>query len=293
MLYDWLIAPFADYAFMQRALVGTWAMALGATPFGVFLLLRRMSLVGDAMAHAILPGVAIGYLLAGLSLTAMTLGGLVAGIVIAILTGLVARLTRLPEDASLAAFYLVSLALGVLIISSRGSNVDLVHVLFGSVLALNNAALLLVAGIATLSLLTLAVLYRPLVLECLDSAYCRSVSTFGVWTPVVFLVMVVLNLVGGFHALGTLMAVGIMILPAVIARFWTQQLSMMLAFAVAVAMLCSWLGLLMSFHFDLPSGPTIILNLGVVYIVSALYGLRKQYASYTCPTVFSSMKEKT
>lgn len=277
MLYDWLFAPFADYVFMQRALVGTWAMALGASPFGVFLLLRRMSLVGDAMAHAILPGVAVGYLLAGLSLTAMTLGGLVAGMVVAILTGLVARLTRLPEDASLAAFYLLSLALGVLIISSKGSNVDLVHVLFGSVLALNNAALLLVAGIASLSLLTLAVLYRPLVLECLDSAYCRSVSTFGAWTPVVFLVMVVLNLVGGFHALGTLMAVGIMILPAVIARFWTQQLGSMLAFAVAVAMLCSWLGLLMSFHFDLPSGPTIILNLGVVYIASALYGLRKQY----------------
>ncbi|EIJ33609.1 metal ABC transporter permease [Thiothrix nivea] len=277
MLYDWLFAPFADYVFMQRALVGTWAMALGATPFGVFLLLRRMSLVGDAMAHAILPGVAVGYLLAGLSLTAMTLGGLVAGMVVAILTGLVARLTRLPEDASLAAFYLLSLALGVLIISSKGSNVDLVHVLFGSVLALNNAALLLVAGIASLSLLTLAVLYRPLVLECLDSAYCRSVSTFGVWTPVVFLVMVVLNLVGGFHALGTLMAVGIMILPAVIARFWTQRLGTMLAVAIAVAMLCSWLGLLMSFHFDLPSGPTIILNLGVVYIASALYGLRKQY----------------
>ncbi|QQZ27635.1 metal ABC transporter permease [Thiothrix subterranea] len=276
MLYDLLFAPFTDYVFMQRALVGTWAMALGATPFGVFLLLRRMSLVGDAMAHAILPGIAVGYLLAGLSLTAMTLGGLVAGVVVAVLTSLVTRLTRLPEDASLAAFYLVSLALGVLIISSKGSSVDLVHVLFGSVLALNNAALLLVAGIATLSMLTLAVLYRPLVLECFDSAYCRSVSTFGGWTPVVFLTMVVLNLVGGFHALGTLMAVGIMILPAVIARLWTQQLGTMLALAVAVAMLCSWFGLLMSYHFDLPSGPTIILSLGGVYILSALLVLRPQ-----------------
>ncbi|HRJ52540.1 MAG TPA: metal ABC transporter permease [Candidatus Thiothrix moscowensis] len=276
MLYDLLFAPFADYVFMQRALVGTWAMALGATPFGVFLLLRRMSLVGDAMAHAILPGIAVGYLLAGLSLTAMTLGGLVVGMVVAVLTSMVTRLTRLPEDASLAAFYLVSLALGVLIISSKGSSVDLVHVLFGSVLALNNAALLLVASIATLSMLTLAVLYRPLVLECFDSAYCRSVSTFGVWTPVVFLVMVVLNLVGGFHALGTLMAVGIMILPAVVARLWTQQLGTMLALAVTVAMLCSWLGLLMSFHFDLPSGPTIILSLGGMYILSALFALRPQ-----------------
>ncbi|TXH66274.1 MAG: metal ABC transporter permease [Thiothrix sp.] len=276
MLYEWFLAPFVDYAFMQRALVGTWAMALGASPLGVFLLLRRMSLVGDAMAHAILPGIAVGYLLAGLSLTAMTLGGLLAGITIAALTTVVARFTRLPEDASLAAIYLTSLAVGVLLISSQGSSVDLVHVLFGSVLALNDAALLLVAGIATLSLFTLAILYRPLVLECFDSAYCRSVSRLGAWIPMVFLVMVVLNLVGGFHALGTLMAVGILILPAVIARFWTQQLDTMLMLAVGVAILCSWLGLLQSFHFDLPSGPTIILNLGVFYLLSVLWRLRPQ-----------------
>lgn len=274
MLYDWLIAPFADYVFMQRALVGTWAMALGASPLGVFLLLRRMTLVGDAMAHAILPGVAIGYLVAGLSLSAMTLGGLLTGMVVAVLTSVVARLTRLSEDASLAAFYLVSLALGVLIISSQGSSVDLIHVLFGSVLALNNAALLLVAGIATISLFTLAVLYRPLVLECFDPAYCRAVSRLGTWMPAIFLILVVLNLVGGFHALGTLMAVGMMILPAIIARFWTQALDRMLVLAVLIALLCAWLGLLLSFYFDLPSGPTIILSLGLIYLLSVLVMLR-------------------
>lgn len=271
MLYDLLFAPFIDYTFMQRALIGSWAMSLGAAPFGVFLVLRRMSLVGDAMAHAILPGVAIGYLIGGLSLVAMTLGGLVAGVVVAILTGFVSRITRLPEDASLAAFYLLSLSVGVLIISGRGNSIDLVHVLFGSVLALDNAALLLVSMITTISLLTLAALYRPLVVECLDSAYCRSVSTFGSWTPIVFLIMIVLNLVGGFHALGTLLAVGIMVLPAVIARFWgKQQLGLMLVIAVISAMLCSWVGLLLSFHFDLPSGPAIILCLGSLYVFSAL-----------------------
>ncbi|HPE61020.1 MAG: metal ABC transporter permease [Thiothrix sp.] len=293
MLYEWLLAPFVDYIFMQRALVGIWALALGATPFGVFLVLRRMSLVGDAMSHAILPGVAVGYLLAGLSLGAMTLGGFIAGMLVALLTGLVARLTRSPEESSLAAFYLLSLALGVLIISSRGSNVDLVHVLFGSVLALNNAALLLVAGISTFSLLILAVLYRPLVLECLDPAYCRAVSPLGLWTPVVFLVMVVLNLVGGFHALGTLMAVGIMILPAVIARFWAWQLGSMLTVAVSVAMLCGWLGLLLSFHFDLPSGPTIILSLGGVYVLSALFTVHRRLGrlNHLQPAIHS-IKEK-
>src|SRR3954447_20317064 len=138
MLYDTLIAPFVEFAFMRRALVGTIALALGAGPVGVFLMLRRMSLVGDAMAHAILPGAAIGFLLSGLSLFAMTTGGLIAGFVVAVLAGLVARTTELKEDASLAAFFLLSLALGVTIVSLRGSNVDLLHFLFGSVLALDD-----------------------------------------------------------------------------------------------------------------------------------------------------------
>src|SRR6188472_1147237 len=122
MLYDALIAPFAEFEFMRRALVGSVALALGAGPVGVILMLRRMALTGDAMAHAILPGAAVGFLVAGLSLPAMTVGGLVAGFAVALLSGAVARFTALREDAALAAFYLISLALGVMIVSMRGSN---------------------------------------------------------------------------------------------------------------------------------------------------------------------------
>src|SRR5512140_2859175 len=168
VLYDHLIAPFVEFAFMRRALVGALALALGAGPIGVFLMLRRMSLVGDAMAHAILPGAAIGFLLSGLNLFAMTTGGLIAGFTVAILAGAVARSTGLKEDASLATFYLVSLALGVTIVSIRGTNIDLLHVLFGSVLALDDPTLLLIATNATITLVVLALIYRPLVLECVD-----------------------------------------------------------------------------------------------------------------------------
>ena len=141
--------PFAEFEFMRRALAGTLALALGAGPIGVFLMLRRMSLVGDAMAHAILPGAAVGFLVSGLNLFAMTAGGLIAGCVVALLTGLVARMTELKEDAALATFYLLSLALGVTIVSMKGTNIDLLHVLFGSVLALDDQTLLLIAGNAT------------------------------------------------------------------------------------------------------------------------------------------------
>src|SRR5271154_6668627 len=175
MLYDILIAPFVDFAFMRRALVGTFALAFGAAPVGVLLMLRRMSLIGDAMAHAILPGAAIGFLIAGLSLFAMATGGLIAGFLIAIGAGLIARATPLKEDASLAAFFLVALALGVTIVSVKGSNVDLMNFLFGSVLAVDDPALLLIVGITSVSLVSLALIWRPLVLECVDPGFLRSV----------------------------------------------------------------------------------------------------------------------
>jgi zinc/manganese transport system permease protein len=272
VIWDALFAPFAEFGFMRRALLGCFAIAVGATPVGVFLMLRRMSLTGDAMAHAILPGAAIGYLVAGLSLGAMTIGGLIAGMVVAIGSGLVSRMTALKEDASLAAFYLISLALGVLIVSTRGSNVDLMHVLFGTVLALDDAALMLLCGIASLSVLTIALLFRPLVLECADPHFLRSVSGLSAVTHFVFLGLVVMNLVAGFHALGTLMAVGIMILPAAAARFWTTSIGGLILGAALVAGVSSICGLLLSYHHSLPSGPAIILVAGILYAFSVLFG---------------------
>src|SRR6516225_4279507 len=206
MLNDIFIAPFTEFEFMRRALAGALALALGAGPIGVFLMLRRMSLVGDAMAHAILPGAAVGFLLSGLNLFAMTAGGLIAGFVVAVLTGLVARTTELKEDAALATFYLLSLAVGVTIISLKslkGTNIDLLHVLFGNVLALDDQTLLLIAANATITLIVLALIYRPLVIECVDPGFMRAVSSAGGPAHLAFLVLVVVNLVSGFHALGT------------------------------------------------------------------------------------------
>jgi zinc/manganese transport system permease protein len=271
-MYEHLVAPFAEFEFMRRALVGTTALALGAGPVGVFLMLRRMSLVGDAMAHAILPGAAVGFLLSGLNLFAMTAGGLVAGFVVALLAGLVARATELKEDASLAAFYLVSLALGVMIVSIKGTNVDLLHVLFGTVLALDDATLLLLAAIATVSLVVLAIVYRPLVLECVDPNFLRSVSPAGAPAHIVFLALVVMNLVGGFHALGTLLAVGIMMLPAAAARFWARDITAIIVLATAMGIISGYAGLLLSFHAGVPSGPAIILVAGAFYAFSVLFG---------------------
>jgi len=268
-----LFSPFSEYVFMQRALIGSLAVCLGAVPVGIFMTLRRMSLTGDAMSHAILPGAAIAYLLTGFSLIGLSLGGLVAGLVVAALAGWVARTTHLKEDTSLAAFCLISLALGVLIISLERSSVDLFHILFGNILALDNAALWLLASIGSISLLLMAFLYRPLVIECVDPSFLRrsgrasSIAHYG------FLFLMVINLVAGFHALGTLMAIGIMILPAAAARFWAKTLDGILIVSVLMSFAGCYAGLLLSYYFDFPAGPAIVLSLGVVYTTSLFIGV--------------------
>ncbi|MFO1234177.1 MAG: metal ABC transporter permease [Rivihabitans pingtungensis] len=270
-LYTLLVQPFIEFGFMRRGLVGCLALALGCGPIGLFLVMRRMSLMGDALSHAVLPGAAIGFIFAGLSLPAMGLGGFVAGISVALIAGLVSRFTSVREDASFAAFYLLALSVGVLLVSKYGSNVDLSHILFGTVLAVDDAALLLVASIASLTLLTLAVIYRPLLLESYDPAFLQSVGASGGVYHLIFLVLVVLNLVAGFQALGTLMAVGLMMLPAITARLWAQSVGGMLLTAITLALGSGLGGLLCSYHFDLPSGPAIILFAGSLYLLSLLF----------------------
>lgn len=272
--YDLFLAPFVEFEFMRRALVGTVILSLSACPVGVFLMLRRMSLSGDAMAHAILPGAAVGFLVSGLQLLPMTFGGLIAGVLVALLSGAVSRSTIQKEDASLAAFYLISLALGVLLVSMRGSSIDLMHVLFGTVLALNDQALYLIGGIATITVIALALVWRALVAECMDPVFLRSVSPLGPLVHLLFLVLVVMNLVGGFQALGTLLAVGLMMLPAAAARFWTRRLEPMCAMAVGIGLASNYAGLLFSYHLGVPSGPAIILTAGVFYALSLVFGAR-------------------
>jgi zinc/manganese transport system permease protein len=269
---DIFFSPFVDFIFMRHALVACFALAIGCAPVGMLLVLRRMSLMGDALSHAVLPGAALGFLVSGLSLYAMTIGGIIVGLTVALLAGAVARLTALREDASFAALYLISLAVGVLIISKRGTSIDLIHVLFGTILAVDDPALILVASIATVTLFAMAFIYRPLIVECFDPGYLRSVGGYGAAMHFIFLVLVVLNLVAGFTALGTLMAVGMLMLPAASGNFWAKQFWSASLAAAIIAMASSYTGLLLSFYLNVPSGPSIILTAGICYVFSVIFG---------------------
>lgn len=265
-MYDIFIAPFADYVFMKRALMASIGIALGSAPVGILLVLRRMSLVGDALSHGILPGIAIGYLIAGLWLPALTFGGIIAGLAVCFLSGYVARRTILTEDASFTGFYIISLALGVLILSVKGGNMNLTHLLFGSILAVDQLSLYFIAGVTTLTLIILALVYRPLIYECFDPVFVKMMGISGGLFHMIFLLLVVVNLVAACQSLGTLMALGIMMLPAITARLVTRQIWTLGLLAVGIALISGYTGLLLSYHLDWPSGPTIILVAGGFYI---------------------------
>jgi zinc/manganese transport system permease protein len=278
-MIDFFISPFMDYVFLRRALMACMALALGCGPVGVLLVLRRMSLMGDALAHAILPGAALGFLVGGLSLPAMGLGGFLAGFFVALLAGAISRFTILNEDASFAGFYLISLAFGVLIISTHGSQVDLMHLLFGTILAVDSISLMMVASITTITLVTLALIYRPLLIECFDPGFLRVIGGWGSLYHFLFLILVALNLVAAFQALGTLMALGMMMLPAVSSRLWAKHVWSLFVLSSFFAVISGYFGLLLSYHLEWSSGPSIILVAGLIYGISLIiapFGALKQ-----------------
>lgn len=271
-MLDLLWQPFAEFAFLRRALAGGVALALSIAPLGVFLMLRRMSLMGDAIAHGVLPGAALAFWLYGLSLPALAAGGLIAGLGMAALAAWVTRRTGLREDASLAAIYPIALASGVLLLGLAGRRIDLLHLLFGSALAVDAATLRSMLIVSAASLLLLALIYRPLVQDSLDALFLRSVSRRGAPAYALFLALVVLNLVSGLHAIGALMVIGLLVLPAAAARFWSRRLPVLLGLAAVLGALCVWLGLLLSFYANLPSGPCIVLLAGIAYLLSVCLG---------------------
>lgn len=269
-MHDLLLAPFA-MGFMRRALAGCLALSVAAPPLGVFLVIRRMSLMSDVLQHGVLPGLAVGAALAGLSVWAMGLGGVVAGLTVALLAGALARRTGAREDSQLAGVYLLALALGVALVSAQ-RGIDLTHLLFGSVLAVDDTALFGMAAVATITLPVLALIWRPLILESLDPGFMAATGgRGGVW-HLAFLTLVVLCVVSGFVALGTLMSVGLMMLPAIAARHWSVSLGGQAGASVALAVAASVGGLLVSFNQNVPAGPAIVLTAGALWIVSLIAG---------------------
>lgn len=264
-----LSLAFLEFEFMQRAFVATSVLSLSMAPIGAFLVLRRLSLAGEAMAHAIVPGIVIAFVVAGLSVLSMLIGGIIAGVIVAFCTSFLARRTIIKEDASLASLYLISLALGIFILSSAGSAIPLKSFLFGSTLGIDDETLILIGATATITLFTFAFLLRPLIMATIDPVYFASQYRFAAMIPQIFMFLLVLNLLAAFKSLGTLMAVGLMILPATSARYWVTGITSYITLTFCFAFVSCWAGLIISFYMSqVPTGPAIVLVAGVFFIFS-------------------------
>lgn len=261
-----LIEPFQSLAFMRTALVACVALALTNGAVGTLLVLRGMSLDGNVLGYAVMPGAAIGFLYAGPSPTWLSLGGLASGVGVASLTGLIAR-GGARRDAGLVVFYLVAVSLGVVLVAWRGSNVEIVRVLFGTVLAIDRPALVQIAAVTSVILPAVAIFYRPFAVGAFDPAFLRAMGTRAPYGAI-FLLLVVLALVANFQAFGTLLAVGPMLLPAAAARCWGLGAAASMALSSGIGLAASLAGLLTSYHANLPSGPAIILAAGSLFAVS-------------------------
>lgn len=268
-----VLAEMLGFSFMQRAVVTTTVLSVSVAPVGAFLVLRRLALAGEAMAHAITPGVVVGFVVAGLSVTSLLFGGLIAGVGVAVLTAVLTRNTILRSDASLASLYLIALAFGIFLLSASGSAVPLKSFLFGSVLGISDASMLLVGGVATLTLLSFAFLLRPLIMSTCDPVFFSAQTRHAWLVDQLFMLLLVLNLLAAFKTLGTLMAVGLMILPATAARYWVGTITGQLFLSIAFAVASSWIGLTLSYVFpETPSGPAIVLVAGSFFFLSAVAG---------------------
>lgn len=283
-IHDLIVGPFEQYAFMKRALASCFIIALGGTPLGLFMTLRRMTLAGDAMSHAILPGVAVAFIVSGLSVWPMTLGGLIAGFIVATAAVLLTRFTHLKEDAAITLLYLLSLAAGATLVSLKGNSVDLMHLLFGNILGVNREALWMMTGSTCLTLGVMAIIYRRLVIDCFDPEFMMAATAHqgkgNAWTRQIFLMLVMVNLIAAFQALGTLMALGLMILPCITARFWTRSIDCSLVLGITLAIISSWAGLLISYYGQLPTAPAIVLTMGSFTLASALLGRHGSFGAY-------------
>ena len=266
-MFEWLA-----YDFMIRAVVATSVLSVSIAPVGAFLVLRRLSLAGEAMAHAIVPGIVIAFVAFGLSVMSMITGGMIAGVLVALGTSLLARRTLIREDASLASLYLIALALGIFILSAAGSAIPLKSFLFGSALGIGDDTLVLIGVTATITLISFAIILRPLIAATFDPLFFESQSSHSGLVHQWFMFLLVLNLLAAFKSLGTLMAVGLMILPATAARYWVSTVTHYLFLTFGFALLSCWVGLILSFYLsDVPTGPTIVLVAGGLFFLSLIF----------------------
>ncbi len=267
--HEFFVEPLS-FGFMQRGLASAALLGLSGGLLGAILVLRRLSLMGDALAHSLLPGVALAYVLFGPSTLALFAGALLAGLITAGGSALLSRLTRIKEDAAFGALFIILFAAGVALVSVLRTRVDLLHFLFGNILAVSAEDLWLAGAASAVTVAAFVGFYRSILLETFDPVFHRATGGRGTWTHLGLLALTVLNLIAALQAMGVVLALGLFLLPAVTAYLWCNHLPRLLMLSVALAVSAAAAGMLLSYHVGLASGASIVLCLGAAFLGSAL-----------------------
>lgn len=264
---SWLLEPL-QYAFMTRAFAASLVVGVLCAVMGTYVVLRGMAFLGDAMAHAILPGVAIAYMLQG----NLLLGALAAALVVALAIGTFSRQGTIREDTAIGIVFAAALSLGVALISSAKTYaVDLSHILFGDVLGVSSADLWLTAGLGLAVLLTVALLYKPFLVISFDPVLAATMRLPADQLRMLMLVLLALTVVVSLQTVGVGLAAAMLVTPAATAYLLTRRLLPMMLLGALLGALSSAVGLYVSYYANVVSGAAIVLTATVFFLLAWLF----------------------
>ncbi len=268
---NWLTEPFA-LGFMQRSLIASVIVGVVCSLIGCYVVLRSMAFLGDALAHAILPGVAVAYL-AGVNLLA---GALVAGLLVAVGISFVSRSGTIREDTAIGVFFAAALALGVVLISTMDTYaVDLTHVLFGNVLGVSEVDLWISGGLAAVVLVCIALLYKRLLVVSFDPILGQ---TLGLHTDLLrtgLFLMLAATIVVSLRTVGVALVAAMLVTPPAAAYLLTRRLPAMMAVSVAIGVVSAISGLYASYYLNVASGGAMVLVATAFFLLAFVFAPRK------------------
>ncbi|MEO8204990.1 MAG: metal ABC transporter permease [Chthoniobacterales bacterium] len=277
---NWLLEPF-QYEFMQRALYACILIGFTNGFLGVYVVLRRLSLMADALSHSLLPGLAIAAILVGLSPGGMLLGGLVAAIIVALGGQMISRSSRLKEETAIAALYIIAFATGIALIKYARVKVDLAHFLFGNILGIADSDLWTSFFISALILILLVIFHRPLLVVLFEPFVARSLGIRVGMLQTLLILLIVLAMVSSLQAVGVLLSLGLLILPAATIYLLFDSYELLTWGSAILGMIGAVCGLVISYWANIPSGTAIVIVLGVffcvAYLFSPKYGVLLRY----------------
>lgn len=264
---DWLITPLS-YSFMQRGLLAALMVGILCAVIGCYVVLRSMAFMGDAMAHAILPGVAIAYLMN----SNLTLGALTSAVIVALGIGLFSRQGTIKEDTAIGILFTAALALGVALISSiRSYAVDLSHILFGNLLGVSSADLWLTGILGLVILIILFLAYRPLMIVAFDPVLAAAMRLPTDLLRNLLLILLALTIVISIQTVGVALVAAMLVTPGATAYLLTRRLPIMMAIAALVGALSSVTGLYISYYLNIASGSAVVLTATFIFLAAFLF----------------------